>query len=80
LGLRNGILKNRGEAKKVFFLAYTGGMFNRGTSRGYVYSRSTPGPIVESFRNIPNALYDENMHYLVYIPLKDDWYMFEEFR
>lgn len=79
LSISMGILK-RGDS--VWFMASAQGMFGRGSSKGYVYSPTRLSPCVSDLEGYdpPASAVDANYHYIVYKELKENWYLYYEFR
>lgn len=81
LSISNGIVRAMG-GEPVWFTASAEGMFGRGSSKGYVYSRTRLSPCVTDLEGYdpPASAVDANYHYIVYKELKENWYLYYEFR
>ena len=83
LGISMGISKPLG-GDYTLFLASANGPFGRGSSKGYVFSHSELSPCVSDMElegyEPPHWAVDNNLHWIVYKPLKEHWYLYYEFR
>lgn len=84
LGISKGISKPLGGDYTMFMASTEGLLFNRGSSKGYVFSQSQLRPCVsdidlESYEP-PLWAAENKLSWIVYKPLKEHWYLYYEFR
>ena len=81
LSISKGLVKPIGGDSILFMASVDGLLFGRGSSKGYVYSLSPLSPCVSDLSDDPPIwAIDANYHYIVYKPLKGNWYLYYEFR
>jgi len=74
LGLKDGISKLGGG--RVAFLASSVGIVNRGSSKGYLYSKAPPAPLIESLDDRSPGPCSVQRDCDVYKRLTGNWYLF----
>ena len=76
LGLQDGISRESDSTGPVIFLtAFSKGMVNRGSSKGYAYSDHELKPVFPSLDQNPSELRKGERHGVVFRQIKSHWYL-----
>ncbi len=76
LGLESGLSREIDSKGPVIYLtAFSKGMVNRGSSKGYAYSEHDLSPVFDSLDKKPVELSKRQEHDVVYRQIKPHWYL-----
>lgn len=69
----SGGIEGHGEKESIYFYAFNRGLGVSGFSKGYVYSSTIPGLVVE---NLDFYFKNKEESFILFRELKDDWYLY----
>ncbi len=76
LGLDSGLSRETdSDGAVVYLTAFSKGMVNRGSSKGYAYSEKELSPLFNSLDQNPIEPQKRNKHDVVYRKIKEHWYL-----